>query len=179
MLRGRNIAKAIRAAEKLSRGLRDVASGKALEPVADAMRARGEKLLRDVFRTSTEPDGSPMAPLVYRVGKPLVLTGALSKGARVLVVGVGSFGIKLFFEVLDTPDVRAIWHQKGTLRGGPTTDPLRAQNRKTFRAGESERQHIPARKMLPETTQEAALWVADISEAGQTKLDKTIERIAF
>ena len=179
MVRGRGLGKAIAKLDKLSRGLRDIASGKALESTANAMRMRGEKLLRDVFRTSTEPDGSPMAPLVYRDGKPLVLTKALSNGAHVDVVGVGAFGIKLFFEVRDTADVKAIWHQKGTKRGGPTSDPLRAQNRKTFRAGEAERNHIPARKMLPESTQEAALWVANVSEVGQTKLDKTIERIAF
>ncbi len=179
MIRGRGLSKAISKLDKLSRGLRDIASGKALESTANAMRARGEKLLRDVFRTSTEPDGSPMAPLVYRDGKPLVLTGASSKGAHVDVVGVDAFGIKLFFEVRDTADVKAIWHQKGTKRGGPTTDPLRAQNRKTFRAGEKERNHIPARKMLPESTQESAIWIADIEDVGQTKLDKTIERIAF
>jgi hypothetical protein len=179
VLRARNLAKAIRAGEKLSRGLRDVASGKALEPVADAMQRRGQKLLNDVFRTSTEPDGSPMAPLVYRVGKPLILTGALSKGALVRVVGVARWGIKLLFEVHDTSDVKAIWHQKGTVRGGPTTDPRRAQNRKSFRSGEAERQHIPARKMLPETAQEAARWIAELEKVGQEKLDKVLQRLAF
>lgn len=179
MVRGRNLGKAIAKLGKLSQGLRGIASGKALEKTADAMRTRGEKLLRGVFRTSTEPDGSSMAPLVYRRGKPLVLSGALSKGAHVDVAGVGSFGIKLFFEVHDTADVKAVWHQKGTMRGGPTTDPMRAQNRKSFRAGESEKKHIPPRKMLPESQQEATLWIASIEEVGQTKLDKTIERIAF
>lgn len=179
MLRCRNIAKAIRACERLSKGLRDIASGKALEPIANAMQQRGQTLLRDVFRTSTEPDGSPMAPLVYRVGKPLVLTGALSKGARVVVVGVARWGIKILFEVRDTPDVKAIWHQKGTMRGGPTTDPRRAQNRKSFRSGEAESQHIPARKMLPETPQEAARWIAELEKTGQEKLDKVMKRLAF
>jgi hypothetical protein len=179
VVRGRGLGKAIAKLAKLSRGLRDVASGKALEPVANAMRTRGEKLLRDVFRNSTEPDGSPMAPLVYRDGKPLVLTGALSKGAHVDVVGVGIFGINLFFEVRDTADVKAIWHQKGTMRGGPTTDPMRAQNRKSFRAGEQERQHVPARKMLPESTQEASLWLVSIEQVGQTKLEATLVRLSF
>lgn len=179
MLRGRNLAKAIRASEKLAKGLRDIASGKALEPVADAMQRRGQTLLRDVFRTSTEPDGSPMAPLVYREGKPLVLTRRLSNGARVVVVGVARWGIKLLFEVRDTPDVKAVWHQKGTMRGGPTTDPRRAQNRKSFRAGEQERMHVPARKMLPETPQEAARWIAELENTGQEKLDKVLQRLAF
>lgn len=179
MIKARGLGKAIAKLQKTSAGLRDFASGKALETVADAMRTRGEKLLRDVFRTSTQPDGSPMAPLVYRDGKPLVLTGALLKGAHVAVVGVGFFGIKLFFEVRDTPDVKAIWHQKGTMHGGPTTDPLRAQNRKSFRSGEAERQHVPARKMLPETTQEAAVWQAELDAVGQTKVDKAMKRLSF
>lgn len=179
MLRGRNLAKAIRAGEKLSRGLREIASGKALEPVADAMQRHGQTLLKGVFRTSTEPDGSLMVPLKYREGKPLVLTRRLSNGARVVVVGVARWGIKLLFEVRDTPDVKAIWHQKGTMRGGPTTDPRRAQNRKSFRAGESERMHVPARKMLPETAQEAARWIAELEKTGQEKLDKVMKRLAF
>ena len=179
MIRARGIGKAISKLGKLSKGLRDIASGNALESTANAMRTRGEKLLRDVFRTSTEPDGSPMLPLVYRQGKALVLTGALSKGAHVDVVGVGAFGIKLFFEVRDTPDVKAIWHQKGTMRGGPTTDPLRAQNRKSFRAGLTERNHIPARKMLPESQQEATIWLVSIEQVGQTKLEATFLRLSF
>lgn len=143
------------------------------------MRARGQTLLKDVFRTSTEPDGSPMAPLKYRQGKPLVLTRKLSGGARVVVVGVARWGIKLLFQVPDTPDVKAIWHQKGTMRGGPTTDPRRAQNRKSFRSGEAERMHIPARKMLPETKQEAAKWIADLEKTGKDKLEKALRRLAF
>lgn len=120
-----------------------------------------------------------MAPLVYRAGNPLVLTGALSKGARVSLVGVGSFGMLFLFEVPDTADVKAVWHQKGTFRGGPTTDLRRAQNRKSFRAGESEKQHIPPRKMLPETQTEAGPWLAEMSRVGQDEIDSFLRRLGF
>jgi hypothetical protein len=170
---------AARRLDRLAHGLRDLAAGKALERPADKMRARGATLLRNVFATSTEPDGTPMLPLVYRTGKPLVLSGALSGGARVAVVGVSSRGIVLLFEVPDTGDVKAIWHQRGTFRGGPTTDPQRAQNRKSFRAGESEKQHIPPRKMLPESEQEAAPWRADLSRVGQYEIDQWLQRLGF
>lgn len=179
MLRQRGIANAALQCEHLASGLRGIASGKVLDPVADKMRARGARLLRDVFATSTQPDGTPMLPLAYRDGKPLVLTGALSGGARVAVVGVSARGIVLLFEVPDTGEVKAVWHQRGTFRGGPTTDPRRAQNRKSFRAGESEKQHIPPRKMLPESEQEAAPWLAELSRVGQDELDKIISRLAF
>lgn len=120
-----------------------------------------------------------MAPLVYREGKPLVLTRQLSSGARVIVVGVGRFGITLLFEVPDTPDVKAIWHQAGTFRGGPTSDPRRAQNRKSFRAGEAEKPHIPARKMLPENQAEAGPWLAELDRVGQEEIDKLLRSIGF
>jgi hypothetical protein len=179
MFKSRGIPKAIGACAKLAAGLHKLAPGKGLDRVADKMRARGQALLRDVFRTSTEPSGAAMAPLVYRDGRPLVLTGALSSGARVAVVGVGPLGIILLFEVPDTGEVKAVWHQKGTFRGGPTSNPLRAQNRKSFRAGESDRQHIPPRKMLPETTAEAGPWIAELDHVGQTELNQQLQKLAF
>lgn len=179
MVKQRGLGKAAQACERLAKGLRELAGGRVLSRAADKMRATGHRLLRDVFRTSTEPSGAAMVPLKYRDGKPLVLTGALSSGARVVVVGVGPFGIILLFEVPDTGDVKAIWHQKGTFRGGPTTDPLRPQNRKSFRAGESERQHIPPRKMLPENATEAGPWLAELDRVGQTEVDKHLQKLSF
>lgn len=179
MARARGIGQAVKALGRVRAGLLDIASGKALEKTADKMRARGLLLLRTVFDTSTEPSGAAMAPLVYRDGKPLVLTGALSSGARVVVVGVGAFGILILFEVPDTGDVKAVWHQRGTFRGGPTTDLRRAQNRKSFRAGEAEKQHIPPRKMLPETMSEAAPWLAELNRVGQAEVEKYLAKISF
>jgi hypothetical protein len=173
------IGAAVRRCAQLAKGLRELASGKGLDRAANMMRTKGQTLLRDVFRTSTEPSGAAMVPLAYRDGRPLVLTGALSRGARVVVVGVGPFGITILFEVPDTSDVKAIWHQKGTVRGGPTTDPLRAQNRKSFRAGESERNHVPPRKMVPETQTEAAVWISAMDTVGQTELDRYLQKLAF
>jgi hypothetical protein len=39
--------------------------------------------------------------------------------------------------------------------------------------------HVPARKMLPETAQEAARWIAELEKVGQEKLDKALRRLAF
>jgi hypothetical protein len=179
MIKQRGISQAIRRCESLAKGLRELAGGKTLNRTADKMRAAGQRLLRAVFATSTEPSGRAMTPLAYRDGKPLVLTGALASGARVVVVGVGAFGILLLFEVPNTGEVKAVWHQKGTFRGGPTTNPLRAQNRKSFRAGESERRHIPPRKMLPENASEAAKWLAELDRVGQAEIDKQVGKLGF
>jgi hypothetical protein len=179
VIRQRGIDAAVKQLGRMSKGLRGLSSGKEIDGIADKMQRHGQRLLRDVFRTSTQPDGTPMVPLAIREGKPLVLTGALSSGARAVVVGSGPNGIQLLFEVPDTGDVKAIWHQKGTFRGGPTTDPRRAQNRKSFRAGEKERQHIPPRKMLPETAAEAGPWLSALDQVGQTELDRILRRLAF
>lgn len=64
--------------------LREMASGGALKPesptsgkVLELFRERASADVSSYFNSSTNPEGAPWNPLKWRVGKPLILTGAL------------------------------------------------------------------------------------------------------
>ena len=162
----------------VSTGLRTLAAGEASVPVADAMAARGSELLDAGFASVTAPDGSAWAPAARDYGHPLLdASGAMRASARCEVVSAEPTRIALLFTIADE---KSIWHQRGTFRGGPTTSALRAQNRKSFRAGEAERMHIPARKMIFDEGETPAPWVAALEVTGQRALDQWMTaRIRF
>lgn len=59
--------------------------------VAQAQRAVAAEIASQIaqaFRSRSAPDGTPWAPLKYRVGYPLVKTGALRAGWSVRVDGL-------------------------------------------------------------------------------------------
>jgi phage gpG-like protein len=159
-------------------GLRAMARGEATSAVADAMAVRGAELLDQTFATETAPDGSAWAKAARDYGHSLLnASGAMRASARCVVVTDDGTQITLLFSI---DDEKAPWHQFGTFRGGPTTSALRAQNRKSFRTGEAEGQHIPARPMIFSEGEAPAPWVAALEATGQQALDRWMtEHIKF
>lgn len=162
-------------------GLRGMAFGTVQQEIVEAMRAEGERLLLATFDTQTAPDGSAWVPAARNYGHPLLnATGEMRSSAH-CVIGSrdDASGFSLSFSV---DDEKAVWHQFGTYRGGPTSSPLRAQNRKSGRATMSgvtsafhegaERKHIPARKMIFDEGEVPAPWVASLEAVGQAALDR-------
>ena len=161
----------------VSAGLRAMATDGA-SSVADAMAARGRELIDEGFATQTAPDGSAWTPAARAYGHPLLDdTGSMRASARCEVVTDDGARITLLFSI---DDEKSVWHQFGTFRGGPTTSALRAQNRKSFRSGASEAQHIPARKMIFDEGEAPAPWVAALELVGQQALDRWMtEHVRF
>lgn len=163
----------------VSTGLRGLASGDAAGSVADAMAARGAALIDEGFAAQTAPDGSAWAPPARAYGHPLLdATGEMRSSARCEVVTSDATRIALLFSI---DDEKATWHQFGTFRGGPTTSPVRAQNRKSFRgSGAREGQHIPARKMIFSEGERPEPWVSALETVGQQALDRWMtEHVKF
>ena len=172
----------------VSAGLHALARGEAVAPIAEAMAARGAALLDEGFASATAPDGSAWEPAARDYGHPLLdASGSMRASARCEVVSAEPTRITLLFSIADE---KAVWHQFGTVRGGPTTSALRAQNRKSGRVTMSgtvsafhegaERQHIPARKMIFDEGETPAPWVAALEVTGQHALDQWMTaRIKF
>ena len=140
-----------------------MARGELQYALSERLRARGQELLLYTWEEQAAPDGTPWASPARDYGHPLLdKTGEMKSSARVeLGPRIDATGFSITFTVADP---KAIWHQYGTHRGGPTTSPLRAQNRKSYRAGESERLHIPARPMLFSDESTAARWIEDLEQ---------------
>lgn len=165
-----NVGEMISALRGTREGLGALADGVAETEIAEAMRAEGERLLLEGFAAQTAPDGSAWATARRDYGHPLLrASGDMLSSARCEVVTADGTRIALLFTVADE---KAAWHQFGTARGGPTTSALRAQHRKSFRAGESERMHIPARKMIFDDGEQPAPWMASLEAVGQSALDR-------
>lgn len=162
----------------VSSGLHALAAGEASAPIAEAMAAHGAELLDAGFASATAPDGSAWAPAARDYGHPLLdASGSMRSSARCEVVSAEPTRITLLFTIADE---KSVWHQRGTFRGGPTTSALRAQNRKSFRSGEADAQHIPARKMIFDEGETPAPWVAALEVTGQHALDQWMTaRIKF
>lgn len=163
---------AIRFADDMARGFDRVAAGALQDAIARPMAALGKRQLLDTFRISSEPSGKPWRPLVARTGAPLVLTGEM-RASSDCAIGPkdDGGGFDLTYVVRD---LKAIWHQKGTQRGG-----LR---RKSGRGAIREaRQHIPPRKMLFETARDAAKWIAELvllaRDAGEAWMRQNFRRV--
>lgn len=159
-------------------GLRAMAEGEASSSVADAMAERGAALIDEGFAAQTAPDGSAWAPAARDYGHPLLdASGAMRSSARCEVVSDDATRITLLFSL---DDEKSVWHQLGTFRGGPTTSALRAQNRKSFRSGAAEGQHIPARKMIFDEGETPGPWVDALVAVGQQALDRWMtENVRF
>jgi hypothetical protein len=163
---------------RVSAGLRAMASGEATSAVGDVMAVRGAELLDHGFATQAAPDGSAWAPAARDYGHPLLdASGAMRASGRCEVVSADATRLTLLFTVADE---KSVWHQRGTFRGGPTTSALRAQNRKSFRSGAAEAQHIPVRKMIFDEGETPAPWVAALEVTGQQALDRWMtEHVKF
>ncbi len=157
--------------ERFAAGLDRMADGAWKEPVVTVI---GEELLaltHEGFEQGIAPDGTPWLPTLAGndplIGKTRALSGSveLAPGPDDLSVGVR------------ITDEKVLWHQYGTKRGGPTTDPLRAQNRKTSRGREarSEGWHIVPRRMLP-TTDNSYRWSLRIHVAAQSAFSAAFRR---
>lgn len=157
--------------ERFAFGMQGLAAGQWKAPVVTVI---GEELLaltREGFEQGISPDGTPWLPTV-KGNQPLIgETGALS-GSVELAPGPDdlSVGVRI-------TDEKVLWHQYGTKRGGPTTDPLRALNRKTSRGreGRPEGWHIVPRRMLP-TTDNSYRWSLRIHVAAQAAFSAAFRR---
>jgi len=152
---------------QLAQGLEDAAGGAGQSAVAEAMAERGKDLLKEEFASKTDPTGKPWVPPAHDYGHPLLdETGAL-KDSGSCDVGPqdDASGFQLTFAFTDE---KAIWHQRGTKRGGVHPSGTRRKSSVDLPA---ERQHIPPRPMLPAEGQETR-WREQLEAAGQVTLDQ-------
>ncbi len=162
-----------RALYQLRDGFRAMASGEMQEEMLRDMSARGTELIQEGFAEQRAPDGNPWRPAARDYGHPLLNASGDMLGSAECTPGPrdDGQGFQLTFAV---QDAKAIWHQFGTFRGGPTSSALRAQNRKSFRSGGrgSERQHIPARKMIFNQGETPDRWINELTKVAQASAER-------
>lgn len=153
--------------DALAAGLQAAADGALSSAVAEAMAEHGNELLAQEFATSTAPSGAPWAPAARDYGHPLLVASGDLEGSGSCEVGPrdDAAGFDLTFKFTDE---KALWHNSGTSRSGRVPSGTR---RKSGADGSAERQHIPARPLLPAAGDDGK-WRDELDAVGQTAADK-------
>lgn len=135
---------------RLGRELQKLASGGWKRTAAEAAGAELAALVREGFDTSRAPNDRPWKPTV-KGNKPLIgETGELSGS-----VGYTSRVGRTFGASVEVRDRKAVFHQKGTRRGG--------------------RRHIPPRRMVPGPGATASpRWIGRVKEKVRAAVSEAI-----
>jgi hypothetical protein len=146
---------------------------------------RARQLADEVYDLDASPDGTPWVPVKKPTGEALEETLAMRSS---LTAERGPYRPDGFFVVVQYGDEKARHHHYGTKRGGPISDErrkpfhpkrLRLGRFENIRAsslldpssgafGAAERQHIPARPLLPIGDIQAPRWVSELESTWLT-----------
>lgn len=171
----------IAACTKLEKGLREIAHGGERREVLPPIIDRAATLADEVFVFDASPDGTPWIEVKKLNGEALEESGAMRASKS---VERGPYQPNGFFIVIEYGDAKARHHHYGTKHGGPISDDarkpfhpkMRRNNRwenirkssyldsLSGRFGQAEREHIPARPLLPIGDIQAPRWVTALEE---------------
>ncbi|TXH49813.1 MAG: hypothetical protein E6Q97_21970 [Desulfurellales bacterium] len=165
----------------LEAALRSINNGSYRREVMPPIIDRARELADEVYVFDASPDGTPWAPVKKDDGEALEDTGAMRAD---LYAERGPYNPNGFTIVVGYNIERARHHQYGTKHGGPISDDARRPfhpkmrrgnrwenirasslfNRERGTFGAAERQHIPARPLLPIGDIKAPRWETALEE---------------
>jgi phage gpG-like protein len=176
-----NVGPGVAALDRLYCGLLTIARGGERKEVVPPVVERARVLADEVFVFDASPDGAPWVPVKKQDGEALEETGAMRAS---LSAERGPYRPDGFYVVVSYGDEKARHHHYGTKHGGPISDAARKpfhpkRMRKgrfenirsssfldpsTGAFGQAERQHIPARPLLPIGDIQAPRWASELEE---------------
>lgn len=188
-----SVGPAVAALATLERGLRDIARGGERKDVVPHVVERARELADEVYTFDASPDGTPWVPVKKPDGDALEETGAMRASLR---AERGPYRPDGFFVIVGYGDEKARHHHYGTKHGGPISDDarkpfhpkrLRRGRFENIRAsslfdpssgtfGQAERQHIPARPLLPIGDIQAPRWVSELETTWATSFEAWMVR---
>jgi phage gpG-like protein len=174
-----DVAAATERLSRLERGLRTIARGGERKDVVPPVVEKTLALADEVYNLDASPDGTPWVPVKKPDGQALEETGAMRAS---LYAERGPYRPDGFFVVVGYGDEKARHHHYGTKHGGPISDDARKPfhpkrlrlgkfenvRRSSFldpstgAFGQDERQHIPARPLLPIGDIQAPRWASEL-----------------
>lgn len=162
-----------------------------MPPIID----RARELADEVYVFDASPDGTPWAPVQKDDGDALEESGAMRAD---LYAERGPHNPSGFTIIVGYNIERARHHHYGTFRGGPISDDARRPfhpkmrrnnrwenirasslfNRERGTFGAAERQHIPARPLLPIGDIKAPRWVTALEETWADSFESWLQKKA-
>jgi phage gpG-like protein len=186
---------AITKCKDLESSLRNVGNGSYRREVMPPITDRARELADECYVFDASPDGTPWIDVQKLDGEMLEDTGAMRAD---LYAERGPYTPNGFTIIVGYNIERARHHHYGTKRGGPISDAerrpfhpkrqrlgrwenIRASslfnpNRGTF--GAAERQHIPARPLLPIGDIQAPRWVTALEETWADSFESWLQKKA-
>lgn len=188
-----DVAAATDRLSRLERGLLTIARGGERKEVVPPVVERARVLADEVYVDDASPDGTPWAPVKKSDGNALEETGAMRAS---LYSERGPYRPNGFFVVVGYGDEKARHHHYGTKHGGPISDDARKPfhpkrlrlgrfenvRRSSFldpssgAFGQAERQHLPARPLLPIGDIQAPRWVSELESTWSVSFTAWMQR---
>jgi phage gpG-like protein len=186
---------AIAKCNSLESALRNIGNGSYRREVMPPIVERARELADEVFVFDASPDGSAWIPVKKLDGEALEETGAMRAS---LYAERGAYNPSGFMIVVGYNSELARHHHYGTKRGGPISDDARKPfhpkmrrgnrwenirasshfNREHGTFGTAEREHIPARPLLPIGDIQAPRWVTALEETWADSFESWLQKKA-
>jgi hypothetical protein len=190
-----NCINAITSCKRLETSLRSIGNGTYRREIMPPIIEEARLLADEVYAFDASPDGTPWIPVKKQDGEALEETLAMRDS---LYAERGAYNPNGFVVVVGYNDIKAQYHHYGTKHGGPISDNARKPfhpkrrrgnrwenirsssqfdpSRGTF--GAAERQHIPARPLLPIGNIEAPRWVTALEYTWVTTFESWLQQKA-